>query len=446
MDFNNKLYELRKQKGLSQEQLAKLIGTQKSNISRIESGKQNLTVDMMIKICDALEKNVDLVLEERGDPVSNIYRIKLYDTSILTFKLEDKGLEGLKASVISVRDDLKHLFPLDLIPTSDGVLKWLRKRVIPKNRAFVDEILKSLGLSVNDTKGIIDVCKGLSLNDSFWVVPDDFDGTFEEYNLFENRFSEVLSLVAYTGIGADNKAFTTSPELTTSGMLRKAWRYIENDGIYLYKGGTSGASNTGNEPYSELYAYYIGTRMGMDVVPYHLSKWKGTLCSVCELFTDIDTAFVPIGRLIKNGGMDDVKKYYESLGPEYVKRLNEMIVFDAIICNTDRHFGNFGVLVNSRTNEIISPAPLFDHGNSLFNMAGNYWDSKEELQEYVDTLKPRVYEDFIEEARLVMDNNLREKVRHILNIEIGRIGKYNYSKEKRNLLESQITNRAKLLL
>ena len=37
-----------------------------------------------------------------------------------------------------------------------------------KQRAFVDEILKTLGLSHNDTKGIIDVCKGLSLNDSYW--------------------------------------------------------------------------------------------------------------------------------------------------------------------------------------------------------------------------------------------------------------------------------------
>ena len=35
-----------------------------------------------------------------------------------------------------------------------------------KNRMFVNEILKTLGLSANDTQGIIDVSKGLSLNDS----------------------------------------------------------------------------------------------------------------------------------------------------------------------------------------------------------------------------------------------------------------------------------------
>ena len=60
--------------------------------------------------------------------------------------------------------------------------------------------------SIDDTKGIIDVCKGLSLNDSYWVVPQGFTGTFAQYNLYENRFSEILSLVAYTGIGQSDAA------------------------------------------------------------------------------------------------------------------------------------------------------------------------------------------------------------------------------------------------
>ena len=29
--------------------------------------------------------------------------------------------------------------------TGEGVIHWLERRVIPKNRAFVDEILKTLG-------------------------------------------------------------------------------------------------------------------------------------------------------------------------------------------------------------------------------------------------------------------------------------------------------------
>ena len=40
-----------------------------------------------------------------------------------------------------------------------------------------------------------------------------------------------------------------------------------------------------------------------------------------------------------------------------------MMVFDALICNVDRHLNNFGVLVDNRTNKIKCMAPLFDHGN-----------------------------------------------------------------------------------
>ena len=122
------------------------------------------------------------------------------------------------------------------------------------------------------------------------------------------------------------------------------------------------------------------------------------MCSVCKLFTSKDISFVPIGRIVKTGGMRAVRYYYENLGAEYVDALNDMIVFDAVIYNNDRHFGNFGVLVDSRANKIIAPAPLFDHGNSLFNLAGKEnWTDEKSLEKYADTLLPCVYGDYMEE-------------------------------------------------
>lgn len=297
------------------------------------------------------------------------YELRVYNDILITFSLEKRGLEGLSAEIISVADDKKHLFPLDLNITPQGILKWLEKRVIPKNRMFVNEILKTLGLSANDTQGIIDVCKGLSLNDSYWVVPQGFDGTYEQYNLYENKFSEILSLVAYTGVGHSNEAFTTSPELTTNGMLPKGWRFIENDGIYLYKGGTSGASNTGNEPYSEFYACQIAEAMGLNAAHYDLENWKGILASKCKLFTDINTSYIPIGRLVKTGGLKACLEYFDKLGNDYLEQVKSMLVFDAVIYNEDRHFGNFGVLRDNKSGKIIASAPIFDNGLSLFNFA-----------------------------------------------------------------------------
>ena len=188
----SKLTQARLEKGISQAQRAEMIGTQRSNICRIESGAQNLSLDMLIKISQALDKDVSVILDERSDTVNNNYILKLYDEPLIEFKLEAKSLEGLTAEIISSNKDKESLFPLDLKLTDEGVVKWLEHRVIPKNRQFVDEILKSFGLSVNNTKGIIDVCMGLSLNDSYWVVKNYFDGKYADYNLYEYRFSEAL--------------------------------------------------------------------------------------------------------------------------------------------------------------------------------------------------------------------------------------------------------------
>jgi DNA-binding XRE family transcriptional regulator len=49
-----KLKELRKQKQLSQTELGKLIGKDKSQISKIEKGTQNLTIQTILQIMKAL--------------------------------------------------------------------------------------------------------------------------------------------------------------------------------------------------------------------------------------------------------------------------------------------------------------------------------------------------------------------------------------------------------
>lgn len=122
-------------------------------------------------------------------------------------------------------------------------------------------------------------------------------------------------------------------------MLPKAWQFIENDGIYLYKGDTSDASNTGREPYCEYYASQIAETMQLNAVRYELENWKGITASKCRLFTNIDTAYISVGRIIKSGGIAACLEYYDSLGEEFFEQIRSMLVFDALIYNEDRHFG-----------------------------------------------------------------------------------------------------------
>ena len=46
-----------------------------------------------------------------------------------------------------------------------------------------------------------------------------------------------------------------------------------------------------------------------------------------------------------------------------------MMIFDALIHNTDRHLNNFGLMVDNKTNRPYALAPIFDNGLSLFNFA-----------------------------------------------------------------------------
>ena len=384
------------------------------------------------------------VLTSDRERSQDLYELKLYDEDLLKFKMEESGLEGLRTEIVSLNRRRKKYLPLDLKPTNEGLTNWLKRRVIPKNRAFVIEVLSSMGLNYDDTKGIIDVCKVLSLNDSYWVVPSKFEGKFKDYNLYENRFSEVLSLIAYTGAGRSREIFTTSPEFTTHGMLRKAWRYIEGDGIYLYKGGTEGFINSGLEPYSEYYASQIASRMGLKHVHYDLEKWKNILASKCELFTDINTAYVPIGYIVGNEGLQACVNFYERISPEALEDLKSMLVFDALIYNEDRHYGNFGVLVDSRTCKILGVAPIFDNGMSLFNYA--MAEDIKNLRSYAKTRGNHYGISYDKICREVMGSRQRQELKRMINFQFKRHEKYNLPERRLRAIERQLQVRMQELL
>lgn len=374
------------------------------------------------------------------------YELRHEDIPLLRFSATENSSDP-EIEILWKNEEKSYLLPLNLNLSEDGLSKWLRHRTIPKNRAYVHSFLSKCGLNINRPMNIIRVSKGLSLNDCYWIVEEGFEGEYSKYNLYDNRFSQVLALIAFTGYGSSVRTSLQScPEFTTNGMLPKCWRR-EGGIIKLYKGGTTGASNTGNEPYSEYYAAQIAEVLGVNAIRYGLSKWNGELCSTCELFTSKSLAFMPVGRIVTKGQMKAVREYYEKLGSEFVKSLNDMLVLDAIICNTDRHFGNFGFLIDNTTNKIVAPAPLFDHGNSLFNFAGrDSMESTEALDEYANTLLPCVYDDYIGEAKAVLTAEHREGLCRLLTFRFKRHSRYNLPAKRLKLIEEQIHKRVKMLL
>lgn len=58
------LKKARKEQQVTQEVLAERVGTQKSNISRFESGKYNPSLDFLIKVADCLGKEIRIQVVE----------------------------------------------------------------------------------------------------------------------------------------------------------------------------------------------------------------------------------------------------------------------------------------------------------------------------------------------------------------------------------------------
>jgi hypothetical protein len=391
--------------------------------------------------------------------VNDNYELRLYDAPLLSFKLSNGGpVYTVKITHIT---EQKHLLPLGMELTGEGVLKWLNRRTIPKNRAYVHNILNTMGLSLRDTRGIIDICKGLSLNDSYWVVPEGFKGKYAEYNLYENRFSEVLALTALTGESISEEAarrIRTSPEFTTNGMLPKAWRYKDGK-ITLFKGGVwrqYAAAPDPLEPYSEYYAAQIAGVMGLNPVKYGLSRWKNVLGCTCELFTGIDTAYVSMAALVRQQFDDEAPSRYYTICGEWFKEFDRehgtdlfgyyasTLVFDSLILNEDRHLGNFGVLRDNRSGEIIGSAPIFDNGISLFN-----YSSIQELrkldahrQAYANYFK----QPFDAQAKEFGGDLQREQLSRLSNFRFKKHSRYNWDAERMEIIQGFVRQRAAELI
>ena len=73
-----------------------------------------------------------------------------------------------------------------------------------------------------------------------------------------------------------------------------------------------------------------------------------------------------------------------------------MLVLDALVLNTDRHAGNYGMLFDTDTMQVSGMAPVFDHNQALLPYAEPA--EFDNLQEYLSTRPTRIGEDFNEDV------------------------------------------------
>lgn len=108
MEFNNKLYELRKQKGFSQEELANRLNVSRQTVSKWEVGDSTPDMEKLVAISDLFGISLDeLVLDKAPEPAPapQTAKSELYTDikeKVLTDKNRKKAKKGLKIGAIAL--------------------------------------------------------------------------------------------------------------------------------------------------------------------------------------------------------------------------------------------------------------------------------------------------------------------------------------------------------
>ena len=391
------------------------------------------------------------------------YVLKLKDIPLVEFSLYvvyeeifDTVVENYSIKINNVHQENKHLLPKKLSSnlTEEELLKWINRRKAPKNRQFVEKILSAIDDSDNPMK-YVDVSHALSLNDAYWITNDIMEYKWDELNLYSHPFDEALSYVAFTGYSQKVSGLLSSPEITSSGMLKKCWSNRE-DGIYLLKGDDVFQSNDGrSQATHEFYAAQVAEAFGIEHIDYGLEEFhhrngnKEIVC-ICKLFTSENEGFVDASIVAGDKGVDvnnldlsslSVQKQFSDWFGEFYA---DMMVFDSLIINRDRHLGNFGMIVDNNTGEYLRPAPLFDNGCSML-LGASKFDLKEGYTDYVASLYCK-YMDCDKQARLFVQERHISRLRKLLDFQFVKHPKYNISDETLKVMSKFIQERARKII
>ena len=315
---------------------------------------------------------------------------------------------------------------------------FLEHRKAPKHRKHIRQLLEQYGC--DDPEGFLRVTHALSLNDTFWVRETDSSLTWQEVSLYTNPFSEIISGAAFDGIISETDLSSTSPEFGTDGQYAKCWKR-EDSGIFLYK---SGSAHYEIEPLSEYLAAQLSERLCPGAVPYDMDYYREKLVSKCPLFTNEAVGLAKAGAVFcgEERTIPELLAYFEGIGSGDAFR--RMCVLDAVILNTDRHYGNFGVLFNTDTLEIQRMAPAFDHNRSLLPELDN--DQLADPAWYLRRCKPRLGQDFIRNAKGLLTDEIRRDLSDLEDFTFRQHPRIHAEQERLDALSGIVQEQVRLIL
>ena len=377
----------------------------------------------------------EYILKHKDYPVLSFKLTDDYELSGITKIFDEKRLPfGLKYSGLNVAQNIQF---------SD----WIENRGLPRSRSDLANI--EYDLNVRNSIELSFGSYALNLTDHYWVHKSGDDLKWNDINFFENNFKEVIDF-DFIGVCENNKNIDISPDLTVDGNLRKKWIILNNDRCLL-KGSRY---NEMQEPFNEVIASEIMNSFGIDHVEYKLirNKTNNIPLSICKCMVDKNTELITARVVIDTESKENRNDYdrfiqiCENNGIKNVKeKLDDMMIVDFIIGNTDRHKNNFGIIRDADTLEWKKIAPVFDNGNSLCYNEPKIDDIKDNMNSLCKWLGGGNYQklDYIGFPKWYSDN----KFKNIGNILGDVLNKNEYiSEDKKEKLIYIVNLRIKELV
>ena len=371
-----------------------------------------------------------------------MYYLMNKDNIVLTFQTNPKPemSEDVSFSVVKQEGSAPYGF--------QSITAWIESRKASKHNAHLKDIMKRLGC--DDNESFIRITHAVGINDTFWIKNDDEDVAWKNVSLYQNPFSEVISRLAFEGAGLYGERFSsTSPELSCEGSFRKCFRKEKAKGefgndIFLYKRG--GELGAGLEPYCEVLASEIAKIVAPNLlsVKYDLCWLHGRLASKCNVFTSENVGYASYSKLndAKSYTFDDVREFFTKLGFE--QGFRELLVVDSLCFNQDRHSGNYGVLFDNNTMQIIGMSPVFD-----LNLSMLPYVEMSEFENIGDKLfgyAPKLGNDFTRIGQIAMNDVIRDRLKDITDFSFSFRGDSKFTEKRVRLLEEIVRKQAEAIL
>lgn len=234
----------------------------------------------------------------------------------------------------------------------EKIRQWWELRAIPNFH------LNKQTTDCNNAKVYLAKNLGLSITDTYWIKPVEVNLSFDD--------------VKFT-----NSKSPFDPNASLGGQMKKHWDLTQKTPTLVKKS----SNYLGQQCINEVFATVLHERQGTTIpfVRYTISSVDRTQrkcfsqeCK-CNAFTSEHIEFVSAHEVLESQKTRNEQSLYdkfisicESNNIDVRDFIDYQIMTDFIINNTDRHFLNFGVLMDTSTMKLIGTAPIFDSGNSMF--------------------------------------------------------------------------------